>query len=117
MFFTVKTALRANFRASRRGVFRRAVGRYTARRKTLRSAADFNLKRYSLPRRATPGVVKSGREWSSRGVMNLRGKLHRITPLRYVLDFLALVNLMNQIGRMIDQPHARPAALPSCLDR
>ena len=28
-------------------------------------------------------------------------KLHRITPLRYVFDFLTLIDLMNQIGRMI----------------
>jgi hypothetical protein len=33
--------------------------------------------------------------------------LHRITPLRYVLDFFPLVNLMNQFRRVVDQPHGR----------
>jgi hypothetical protein len=37
--------------------------------------------------------------------VNLRGKLHRVTPLRHVLDFFPLVNLVNQIGRMIHQPY------------
>jgi hypothetical protein len=33
--------------------------------------------------------------------------LHRVTPLRYVFDFFTLIYLMNQIGRMIHQPHRR----------
>ena len=38
---------------------------------------------------------------------NLRWKLHRVTPLRHVLDFFTLVNLVNQFRRVIDQPHGR----------
>jgi hypothetical protein len=37
----------------------------------------------------------------------LRRELHRVSPLRHVLDFFTLVNLMNQFRRMIDQPHGR----------
>ena len=35
----------------------------------------------------------------------LRRKLHRVTPLRHVLDFFTLVKLVNQFRRVIDQPH------------
>src|SRR5471032_2575111 len=36
-----------------------------------------------------------------------RRKLHGVPPLRHILDFLTLVDLMNQFRRMIDQPHGR----------
>ena len=38
---------------------------------------------------------------------SLLWKLHRVTPLCHVLDFLTLINLMDQFGRMIDEPHGR----------
>ena len=37
----------------------------------------------------------------------LRGKSHRVTPLRHVLNFFPLVNLVNQFGCVIDQAHRR----------
>lgn len=38
---------------------------------------------------------------------NLIRKLHRVTPLRHVLYFFTLVNLVNQFRRVVDQPHGR----------
>ena len=37
----------------------------------------------------------------------LRHELHRVAPLHHVLDFLPLIDLMNQIRRMVDQTHRR----------
>ena len=37
----------------------------------------------------------------------LRRKLHHIPPLRHVLNFLALVNFVNQFRSVVDQPHGR----------
>ena len=42
----------------------------------------------------------------------LRRELHRVTPLRHVLHLLPLVDLMDQIRRMIYQPHRRFAGNP-----
>ena len=44
--------------------------------------------------------------------LELRRELHRIAPLRHVLDALALVDLVDQFRRMIHQPHGRFARHP-----
>jgi hypothetical protein len=36
---------------------------------------------------------------------SLYSELHRVAPARYVLDFFALIHLMDQLRRVIDQTH------------
>ena len=59
-------------------------------------------------RRICPKVL-----FALRGSEGLTRKVDRITPLNDILDLFALVDLVNQIGSMVDQPHGSLSGNPS----